>query len=94
MDLNPRPGVRLDIGELVLDGFPSAHADRVAESFQRELTRLVTEHGIPSEAATATELQAHLPELRAGGPPPHRLGEALARAVHAALTEGEGRPAR
>ncbi|GAB2895414.1 hypothetical protein [Streptomyces mayteni] len=81
----PRPNVELIIGELVLDGFPPAHADRITESFRRELTRLVTEHGVPL-TTPADELGAVLPELPRHLPP-HRLGEELARTVHAALTD-------
>ncbi|TDC62668.1 hypothetical protein [Streptomyces hainanensis] len=82
----PRPAVELTIGELVLDGFPPAHADRISESFRRELTRLVTEHGLPLATTPGDELRATLPELPRHLPP-HRLGEALARTVHAALTD-------
>ncbi|WP_368396404.1 hypothetical protein [Streptomyces sclerotialus] len=86
---------RIDIGELVLDGFDArVDPDRVRASFERELTRLVAERGVPL-AANGTPLSL---DGLAGLPPlprttsPVRLGEALARSVHAGLTgRGEAR---
>ncbi|MFI8997174.1 hypothetical protein [Streptomyces sp. NPDC053542] len=90
----PQPSFRIDIGELVLDGFDSrVDPDRLMTSFQRELTRLVGDRGVPL-ASDGTPV--HLDAL-AGLPPlprttsPARLGEALARSVHAGLT-GRGEP--
>ncbi|MGO1051577.1 hypothetical protein [Crossiella sp. CA198] len=76
-------GVNIEIGELVLTGFGRINADRVAESFQRELTRLLTQHPV---AFTGRDI-----DLVGGAPPlpPTRsargLGQALARAVHSGL---------
>jgi hypothetical protein len=86
--------IRVDIGELVFDGFGRLDADRVRDSFQRELTRLLTERGIPLglDGDRAAELLAGLPELPATNSP-RRLGEALARAIHAGLS-GSGAPGR
>ncbi|MEU7486802.1 hypothetical protein [Streptomyces sp. NPDC042319] len=91
----PVRSFRIDIGELVLDGFDTRlDPDRVVASFERELTRLVGDRGVPL-AADGTPV--HLDAL-AGLPPlprttsPARLGEALARSVHAGLTgRGEAR---
>lgn len=46
--------IELDIGELVLDGFPRAHRDVVASAFTRELSRLLYERGVPSAASPAS----------------------------------------
>lgn len=79
---------RVDIGELVLDGFDArVDPDRVSAAFQTELTRLVHERGVPLAAdGTGVTLDglAGLPPLPATTSPV-RLGEALARAVHAGL---------
>ncbi len=85
--------VRVEIGELVLDGFGHLDHDRLSAAFQRELTRLVTERGVPLAAHgdQVVDLLRGLPPLPAGTSP-HRLGEALARAVHAGLT-GRGKTA-
>ncbi|MEU0845410.1 hypothetical protein ABZ370_38915 [Streptomyces sp. NPDC005962] len=87
--------VRVDIGELVLDGFDArVDPDRVSAAFQTELTRLVRERGVPLAASSDGETI----DLLSGLPPlprttsPARLGEALARAVHAGLAgRGEAR---
>ncbi|MEK2476007.1 MULTISPECIES: hypothetical protein [Streptomyces] len=89
---------RIDIGELVLDGFDArtTDPDRVSAAFQAELARLVRDRGVPLAAAgdgsgLALDGLAGLPPLPATTHPV-RLGEALARAVHAGLTgRGEAR---
>ncbi|WP_411145378.1 hypothetical protein [Streptomyces sp. x-80] len=86
---------RIDIGELVLDGFDSRiDPDRVSAAFQSELTRLVRERGVPlaaDGAGVTLDGLAGLPPLPATTSPV-RIGEALARAVHAGLAgRGEGR---
>jgi len=81
--------VRVDIGELVLDGFDArVDPDRVTAAFQTELTRLVRERGVPLAAdggGRELDALAGLPALPATLSP-GRLGEALARAVHAGLS--------
>ncbi|MBZ4014191.1 hypothetical protein [Streptomyces purpurogeneiscleroticus] len=86
---------RIDIGELVLDGFDSrVDPDRVSVAFQRELTRLVNERGVPLAAdgsPVSLDGLTGLPPLPRTTSPV-RLGEALARSVHAGLTgRGEAR---
>ncbi|MEU2435338.1 hypothetical protein ABZ595_03965 [Streptomyces rubradiris] len=94
MGVNRRPSaIRVEIGELVLDGF---HADpaRVSAAFERELARLVREHGVPLAAngAVAVEALTGLPPLPAGLSA-RRLGQELARAVHDGLSgHGEVTP--
>ncbi|WP_046495250.1 hypothetical protein [Streptomyces odonnellii] len=84
--------VRVDIGELVLDGFERLDPERVSAAFQAELARLVRERGVPLAADGGRTLDAlsGLPPLPATTSP-GRLGEALARAVHAGLS-GRGEP--
>ncbi|MFE2181956.1 hypothetical protein [Streptomyces sp. NPDC059455] len=94
MGLNEQPSaVHVDIGELTLTGFGAGiDPDRVSAAFQTELTRLVQERGVPLAATgdgTAIEALSDLPPLPATTSPA-RLGEALARAVHAGLS-GRGR---
>ncbi|MFG2195235.1 hypothetical protein [Streptomyces sp. NPDC048639] len=86
--------VRVDIGELVLDGFERIDTDRVSEEFRAELARLVRERGVPIAAdGTDRELDllSGLPALPANASA-RRLGQALARSVHAGLAgRGEAR---
>ncbi|MFE2599556.1 hypothetical protein ACFXCZ_24180 [Streptomyces sp. NPDC059396] len=84
--------VRVDIGELVLDGFEQLDPDRVSAAFQAELARLVRERGVPlaADGGRALDALSGLPPLPATTSP-GRLGEALARAVHAGLS-GRGEP--
>ncbi|MET7617803.1 hypothetical protein [Streptomyces sp. NPDC005408] len=98
MGLNeaPRPAertIRVDIGELVLDGFERLDPDRVSAAFEAELSRLVRERGVPlaADGGRALDALSGLPPLPATTSP-GRLGEALARAVHAGLSgRGESR---
>ena len=97
MGLNevPRPverTIRVDIGELVLDGFERLDPDRVSAAFQAELARLVRERGVPlaADGGRALDGLSGLPPLPSTISP-GRLGEALARAVHAGLS-GRGEP--
>ncbi|MFF5077464.1 pentapeptide repeat-containing protein [Actinoplanes sp. NPDC000266] len=76
--------IELEIGELILDGFPRADRDRIAAAFTRELTSLLHERGMPFTGADIDVRD--LPPL----PPtagPRRLGRSLARAVHDSLCE-------
>ncbi|MER7706371.1 hypothetical protein ABTX81_26185 [Kitasatospora sp. NPDC097605] len=84
--------IEVEIGELVLDGFARIDHDRLTAAFRRELTRLVEARGVPLATGGDRELDLlrGLPPLPAGASP-QRLGEALARAVHAGLSGG-GRP--
>jgi hypothetical protein len=79
--------VRVDIGELVLAGFERLDADLVSAAFQAELARLVRERGVPlaADGGQALDALSGLPPLPATTSP-GRLGEALARAVHAGLS--------
>jgi hypothetical protein len=87
--------IRVDIGELVLDGFGSSvDPMRVSASFERELTRLVREHGVPlaADGAVSVDGVSGLPPMPAGLSA-RRLGQELARAVHAGLA-GRGEVTR
>jgi len=94
MGVNRRPSaIRVEIGELVLDGF---HADpaHVSAAFERELTRLVRLHGVPlaADGAVSVDALAGLAPLRPGLSA-RRLGQELARAVHEGLSgHGEVTP--
>ncbi|PSM38535.1 hypothetical protein C6Y14_35880 [Streptomyces dioscori] len=82
--------IRVNIGELVLDGF-TVDPDRVSTAFSHELTRLVREHGVPlatGRGAVTLDALSGLPPLPAGLSA-RRLGQELARAVHAGLS-GQG----
>jgi hypothetical protein len=78
--------IRVEIGELVLDGF-RADPERVSAAFESELTRLVREHGVPLAANGAVSVDAltGLAPLPAGLSA-RRLGQELARAVHEGLS--------
>ncbi|GAP49009.1 hypothetical protein [Streptomyces azureus] len=85
--------IRVEIGELVLDGF-RVDPDRVSAAFERELSRLVEKHGVPlaADGALALEALSGLPPLPAGLSA-RRLGQELARAVHEGLS-GHGEVTR
>ncbi|QKW08718.1 hypothetical protein HUT18_22410 [Streptomyces sp. NA04227] len=87
----PADTVRIDIGELVLDGFGhGVDGDRVSAAFQTELTRLVRERGVPLAATDrALDALSGLPPLPANLTS-RRLGQELARAVHEGLSAEPG----
>ena len=94
MGVNREPSaIRVEIGELVLDGF-RADPERVSAAFERELTRLVREHGVPvaSDGALSVDALSGLAPLPAGLSA-RRLGQELARVVHEGLS-GHGEVAR
>ncbi|MCT9078361.1 hypothetical protein [Streptomyces fulvoviolaceus] len=78
--------IRVEIGELVLDGF-RADPERVSAAFERELTRLVREHGVPlaADGALTVDALSGLAPLPSGLSA-RRLGQELARAVHEGLS--------
>ncbi|GAA2765298.1 hypothetical protein GCM10010103_43390 [Streptomyces paradoxus] len=75
--------IRVEIGELVLDGF-RADPDRVSAAFEHELARLVRERGVPADGPWTADVLSGLPPL-AAGLSARRLGQELARAVHEGL---------
>ena len=99
MGVSPAPepsAIRVEIGELVLDGFDGFRADpeRVSAAFETELTRLVRLHGVPlaADGPLAVDALSGLPPLPAGLSA-RRLGQELARAVHEGLS-GHGEVSR
>lgn len=96
MGVNERPPVRVEIDELVFDGFDHrVDAGRVSAAFRAELVRLVERDGVPLADGGADRILDELAELPAlpATTSPDRLGAALARSVHAALS-GKGREPR
>ncbi|MFF7401401.1 MULTISPECIES: hypothetical protein [Streptomyces] len=91
MGVNERrpPAIRVEIGELVLDGFRADPA-RVSAAFERELARLVRLHGVPlaSHGPLTVDTLSGLAPLPSGLSA-RRLGQELARAVHQGLS-GQG----
>jgi hypothetical protein len=80
-------GVRVDIGELVFDGFGHlVDPDLVSAAFSAEMERLVRLRGVPiAGAGREVDVLAGLPALPATTSP-DGLGVALARSVHAGLS--------
>ncbi|QPP10849.1 hypothetical protein G4Z16_20085 [Streptomyces bathyalis] len=82
--------MRVEIGELALDGF-QGDAGLVLAAFENELSRLLRDKGVPLADGDAP----HVMDALTGLPPlpatisAGRLGEALARSVHAGLA-GDG----
>lgn len=85
--------IRVQIGEFVLAGFRADPA-HVSASFERELTRLIREHGVPlaSHGPLSADLLTGLPPLPVNLSA-RRLGQELARMVHEGLSgRGEVTP--
>jgi len=83
--------VELQIGELVLHGVEARDREAVAEAFTRELTRLLSENGVPEalsptggESQQVDSLDASLFPGSMGLSPGH-LGTRVALAVYTGL---------
>jgi hypothetical protein len=84
---NVRPAVQLHIEELVLNGIAPPDRYVTGEAFERELTRLLSEHGVP-RALTAPGETATLPELALEvmpGASAQEFGAELAKAIYGGL---------
>lgn len=76
--------IELDIKELVLYGFLSADCYRIGDAFERELTRLFVERGMPA-SLSAPGVLAHLDGRTlqvAMGDSPDDTGARIAQAVY------------
>lgn len=84
--------VELQIGELVLHGVSPRDGEAVATAFTQELTRLLSEQGVP---ATLAALAGEAAFVEAGaldarpGMAPELLGAQAALAVYAGLGRAE-----
>ncbi len=79
--------VEVHIEELVLHGFPRADRRRIAAALQRELTRLISEQGVPRHVESGVEtarLDGGSFEAPASGSPAI-VGARVARAVYGGL---------
>ena len=80
--------IELHIEELVLDGFAPGDRYGIADALERELTRLLTTHGLnPTQAARleGTQLDAGTARLKPDSTP-RTTGAEVARTVYGGLT--------
>lgn len=77
-----RPDVELQIGELVLRGFAPGDRHRIAAAMQREMTRLITAHGVPDAWHTSPPVMQGQQLTAAHDAKPHAVGTAIARSVY------------
>ena len=80
----PARSVRLHIDELVLHGFPAGSRYSIGDATQQELTRLLTERGVPPRMARSGEtvrIDAGSFQV-AQGASPNLIGALVATAVY------------
>jgi hypothetical protein len=80
--------IQVDIEALELDGLPALDPRRVRSAFESELTRLLREQGLPARSERSAASEDWIDAGRLTGADldnPERLGEALARRIHAEL---------
>jgi hypothetical protein len=81
------PAIELHVEELILEGFAPAERHAVADAFERELTRLLTAHGLahtPLAGAEAAQVDAGSVRVSPGGGA-RAAGAQIARAVYGGL---------
>jgi len=84
-----RSNVELHIEELVLDGFVAAERLTISDAVERELARLFSERGTPSQLS----LGAEIAQLDGGafevaqGSKPERIGSQVAQALYGRLSQ-------
>lgn len=86
-----RQSIELRIDELVLSGLSFTARGQVADSVQRELANMLSEHGLPQQeiAPTARErIDGGTIPLRRGASA-ERIGSEIARAVYDGLSAGK-----
>lgn len=79
--------VELQIGTLVLDGFPQVDFQRMAAAFRIELTRLIGERGVPEtlyESSQEESIQLD-PLMLPRGAGPEAIGVHLAQSLYERL---------
>lgn len=84
-------GIELHIEELVLHGFAPGDRHRIAGALELELTRLLTEQGLPAALQGGGELErldGGVITVRPGGRP-EELGAQVARSVYGRSEVGE-----
>jgi hypothetical protein len=78
--------IEVEIGELVLHGFPAGERYRIAESLAAELGRLIGERGAPEGITSREEVRTAKLNIRAGD-----AGVQIATAIFQGLgSEGSG----
>ena len=82
------PNVELHIEELLLEGFPPSARHQIGDALARELTRLLTEEGVPPSLASFGEgARIDAGQFRSeGGAEANEVGAQVARSVYGGLT--------
>jgi hypothetical protein len=82
-----KPAVEIEIGDLVLTGFPRAHADDIAAALRSHLASLLIDGGVPphfQSPAGAARLDAGSFDVRAASTPA-AIGAQVAHALYGGL---------
>jgi hypothetical protein len=79
-----RPATTVHIEELVFHGFRPENAHPMTVAIERELARLITEYGGPSNGDSARHLEGGLLDARSSATATS-TGGLVARAIHRAL---------
>jgi len=84
--MKPRQ-IDLHVEELILEGFPVADRQVIGIAFRAELTRLLTDQGLPTDKAVSRQVAAlsARPITITAGARPEAVGIQTARAVYQGL---------
>ena len=84
---SPR-SIDLQIDELVLNGFAAADRDRIVMAFESEMTRLFTDHGVPSALMQSGEITLQPQDgFQISHGDSDLTGRRLAQAIYGGLTK-------
>lgn len=86
----PPYALNLHIDRLTLHGFSALDRDRIGTAIKAELSRLLTEQGIPTplkRGEAINQLDGGIFEIQPGMPP-RVIGKRIARAVYGGLGDG------
>lgn len=78
-----KPNIDLQIGELILRGLPYAQRHRIAAAVVQELTRLLSEQGLPPSLAAGGAIpHISVNDLRVANGRPSAIGIQIAQGVY------------
>jgi len=86
MDYN----MEINIGKLILEGFPSHYRNRISNSIQHELIKIFRQEGIPESLMRNRDIdRINMKEMKVSSShKPEMIGNQIAQTIYSALGNG------